>query len=81
MLCHCRVDHLYAFFVQWSPDIYGSEEEIDPRERGFVVLDDSDTEEGEEEDEWVLGEEDVMGDRPKLSRQMTKDWEVRMGVQ
>ncbi|KAI3364316.1 hypothetical protein L3Q82_011114, partial [Scortum barcoo] len=29
-----RVDHLYAFFVQWSPDVYGK----DAREQGFVVV-------------------------------------------
>ncbi|XP_070843316.1 nuclear receptor coactivator 7 isoform X1 [Chaetodon trifascialis] len=29
-----RVDHLYAFFVQWSPDVYGKE----AREHGFVVV-------------------------------------------
>lgn len=33
--CVCfRVDHLYAFFVQWSPDVYGKE----AREQGFVVV-------------------------------------------
>ncbi|KAF7658312.1 hypothetical protein LDENG_00014740 [Lucifuga dentata] len=30
-----RVDHLYSFFVQWSPDVYGKE----AREQGFVVVD------------------------------------------
>lgn len=29
-----RVDHLYTFFVQWSPDVYGK----DAREQGFVVV-------------------------------------------
>ncbi|XP_061900480.1 nuclear receptor coactivator 7 isoform X2 [Entelurus aequoreus] len=29
-----RVDHLYAFFVQWSPDVYGKE----AREQGFIVV-------------------------------------------
>lgn len=29
-----KVDHLYAFFVQWSPDVYGKE----AREQGFVVV-------------------------------------------
>ncbi|XP_036406261.1 nuclear receptor coactivator 7 isoform X1 [Megalops cyprinoides] len=29
-----RVDHLYNFFVQWSPDVYGK----DSREPGFVVV-------------------------------------------
>lgn len=33
--CVCsRVDHLYSFFVQWSPDVYGKE----AREQGFVVV-------------------------------------------
>lgn len=35
LLCVCsRVDNLYAFFVQWSPDVYGKE----AREQGFVVV-------------------------------------------
>lgn len=29
-----RVDHLYSFFIQWSPDTYGK----DAREQGFVVV-------------------------------------------
>uniref|UniRef100_H3AK51 Nuclear receptor coactivator 7 n=1 Tax=Latimeria chalumnae TaxID=7897 RepID=H3AK51_LATCH len=29
-----RVDHLYAFFVQWSPEIYGK----DAKDQGFVVV-------------------------------------------
>ncbi|XP_028809103.1 nuclear receptor coactivator 7 isoform X1 [Denticeps clupeoides] len=29
-----RVDHLYSFFIQWSPDVYGK----DAREQGFVVV-------------------------------------------
>nr|KAF6506794.1 nuclear receptor coactivator 7 [Rousettus aegyptiacus] len=28
------VDHLYTFFVQWSPDVYGK----DAKEQGFVVV-------------------------------------------
>ncbi|PKU31738.1 nuclear receptor coactivator 7 isoform x2 [Limosa lapponica baueri] len=28
------VDHLYTFFVQWSPEIYGK----DAKEQGFVVV-------------------------------------------
>lgn len=28
------MDDLYAFFVQWSPDVYGKE----AREQGFVVV-------------------------------------------
>ena len=29
-----RVDHLYTFFVQWSPDVYGK----DAKEQGCVVV-------------------------------------------
>ncbi|KAM6954079.1 nuclear receptor coactivator 7, partial [Aplochiton taeniatus] len=29
-----RVDHLYAFFIQWSPDVYGKE----AREQGFIMV-------------------------------------------
>lgn len=29
-----RVDHLYSFFIQWSPDTYGK----DAQEQGFVVV-------------------------------------------
>ncbi|TSL47599.1 Nuclear receptor coactivator 7 [Bagarius yarrelli] len=29
-----RVDHLYSFFIQWSPDAYGK----DAQEQGFVVI-------------------------------------------
>ncbi|XP_043539875.1 nuclear receptor coactivator 7-like isoform X6 [Chiloscyllium plagiosum] len=29
-----RVDHLYAFFVQWSPEVYGKE----AKDQGFVVV-------------------------------------------
>ncbi|CAI9558991.1 unnamed protein product [Staurois parvus] len=30
-----RVDHLYTFFLQWSPEVYGK----DAKEQGFVVVD------------------------------------------
>lgn len=65
-----RVDHLYAFFVQWSPNIYGGEDEIDPKDRGFVVINDSD-----EEDDMDVVEDHFKQER-RLLRQMTKDWEV-----
>ncbi|XP_078255697.1 nuclear receptor coactivator 7-like isoform X5 [Rhinoraja longicauda] len=29
-----RVDHLYAFFVQWSPEVYGK----DAKDQGFMVV-------------------------------------------
>ncbi|XP_030645613.1 oxidation resistance protein 1b [Chanos chanos] len=33
-----RSDHLYAFFVQWTPDVYGEEMSGVKREPGFVVV-------------------------------------------
>lgn len=67
------MDQLYAFFIQWSPNIYGAEEDIDPKERGFVVLD-SDNEDQENSMEVV--EDHFRPDRGRMVRQMTKDWEV-----
>jgi uncharacterized protein YwqG len=66
------VDQLYAFFIQWSPNIYGVEDDIDPKERGFVVVDES--EENEESMEVV--EDHFESNRGRFMRQMTKDWEV-----
>lgn len=41
------MDHLYAFFLQWSPDIYGEETEDsgEARRKGFVVIEDDEVEE------------------------------------
>ena len=71
-----RVDALYAFFVQWSPNIYGGDD-IDPLSRGFIMVDE---EEGEEQPKKTM---DIIDDYYKpemkrLTRQMTKDWEVRI---
>lgn len=61
-----KVDHLYAFFVQWTPQIYGGEDDI-AEKRGFVVL-------SEEEDE----EEDKleMMDEYFSNGMLQKDWEI-----
>ncbi|XP_077989724.1 oxidation resistance protein 1-like isoform X2 [Glandiceps talaboti] len=56
-----RADHLYAFFVQWSPNIYGKENP-DAKEMGFVVL--------EEEDAPLEIVEDFFNDP------VSKDWEI-----
>ncbi|XP_070533092.1 LOW QUALITY PROTEIN: oxidation resistance protein 1-like [Ptychodera flava] len=56
-----RADHLYAFFVQWSPNIYGKEDP-DAKEMGFVVL--------EEEDAPIEIVEDFFNDP------VSKDWEI-----
>ena len=67
--CHFSVDHLYAFFIQWSPNLYGGEDEIDPKERGFVVIEDEDEDEEEIHVDFVKG---------RLIRSMSKDWEVSL---
>ena len=71
------MDPLYAFFVQWQPTIYGGDDEIDPVERGFVVIN-----EDEESEEEGLGEggdvESTVSGTSRLKRQMTKDWEVSL---
>nr|XP_033788958.1 oxidation resistance protein 1 isoform X2 [Geotrypetes seraphini] len=35
---HERTDHLYAFFIQWSPEIYAEDTGDSAREPGFVVV-------------------------------------------
>ncbi|XP_032808674.1 oxidation resistance protein 1-like isoform X2 [Petromyzon marinus] len=36
-----RADHLFAFFVQWSPELYGVEGDEPGKEPGFVVVEKS----------------------------------------
>ncbi|XP_053321934.1 oxidation resistance protein 1 isoform X2 [Spea bombifrons] len=43
---HERTDHLYSFFIQWSPDIYAEEIGESSREPGFVVVKKNEEEEG-----------------------------------
>ena len=38
----CRVDALYSFFVQWSPNVTG-DGEVSVSDRGFVVLQSADS--------------------------------------
>lgn len=57
-----RSDHLYSFFVQWTPDMYGEGGET--REPGFVVVKkNAETEEGEEK---------------PVADITAKEWEVRL---
>ncbi|XP_060065002.1 nuclear receptor coactivator 7-like [Ylistrum balloti] len=60
-----KVDHLYAFFVQWTPQIYGGEDDI-AEKRGFVVL----NEEEDEEEEKL-----EMMDEYFSNGMLQKDWE------
>ena len=60
-----RVDQLYAFFVQWTPEIYGEEDDI--TQRGFIVLD----------EEISRDEENLeMMDEYFSMAALHKDWEV-----
>ena len=70
-----RVDPLYAFFIQWSPELYGEEDEMaDPSSRGFVVIEDDDVEEELEViDDYFEAKNYSRGRRISLS----KGWEVR----
>jgi hypothetical protein len=51
--------------VQWTPEIYGDEEEITPEKRGFVVIEDDESEDLEMLDEHF---------GPNST--FAKDWEV-----
>jgi len=42
MVLMCRVDALYSFFVQWSPNVTG-DGEVSVNDRGFVVLQSADS--------------------------------------
>ncbi|KAK3590702.1 hypothetical protein CHS0354_008040 [Potamilus streckersoni] len=66
-----KVDPLYAFFVQWTPDIYGDEEDIDPEKRGFVVID-----EMEDSLSSPMEELDVLDEHFGPNSTFHKDWEV-----
>ena len=61
-----KVDQLYAFFVQWKPEIYGDDDEMMAEKRGFVVL----SEEGDES-----GEIEIL-DEHFGSGNLQKDWEI-----
>ncbi|XP_071142987.1 oxidation resistance protein 1-like isoform X1 [Mytilus edulis] len=60
-----KVDPLYAFFVQWKPEIYGDDDDMMAEKRGFVVLSEDAEESGDIEilDEYFGG------------GSLQKDWE------
>ena len=55
--------------MQWTPEIYGDQEDIDPEKRGFVVI--PDTQDGEDDDSLEVLDE-YFGQNSVLY----KDWEV-----
>lgn len=63
MCVSCRSDHLYAFFVQWTPDVYGEGLGGLTREPRFVVVKKNQDAESGEHDKPV----------PDIT---FKDWEV-----
>ena len=65
-----RADHLYAFFVQWRPDIYG-DDDIFAEDRGFVVVENVNLEDQAESLHIV---DDYFG---QFGADFRKDWEVR----
>ncbi|XP_041104602.1 oxidation resistance protein 1-like isoform X3 [Polyodon spathula] len=56
-----RTDHLYVFFIQWSPDMYGEGAGVLGREPGFMVV--------------KRNEESETSEEP-ASEVTAKDWEV-----
>ncbi|KAJ8322197.1 hypothetical protein KUTeg_000668 [Tegillarca granosa] len=64
-----KVDHLYAFFVQWTPEIYGGDEDINLLKRGFVVLGDEEEDNSDEEKLEIMDE--YFG-----TAALQKDWEI-----
>ena len=70
------MDSLYAFFVQWSPNIYGGDD-IDPLSRGFVMVDEDEAEEQPKKTMDII-DDYYKPEMKRLTRQMTKDWEVRL---
>ncbi|XP_041104605.1 oxidation resistance protein 1-like isoform X6 [Polyodon spathula] len=56
-----RTDHLYVFFIQWSPDMYGEGAGVLGREPGFMVV--------------KRNEESETSEEP-ASEVTAKDWEI-----
>lgn len=57
-----RTDHLYVFFIQWSPEIYAEDTGESLREPGFIVV--------KKKEEPETSEESTTEDA-------AKEWEVR----
>ncbi|KAK7475901.1 hypothetical protein BaRGS_00032869, partial [Batillaria attramentaria] len=64
-----KVDNLYAFFIQWRPEVYG-DEDIDPEDQGFVVVKETDVQGAEAPLNIV---EDFFG---STAASFKKDWEL-----
>lgn len=62
LLNFSRTDHLYVFFIQWSPEIYAEDTGESLREPGFIVV--------KKKEEPETSEESTIEDA-------AKEWEVR----
>lgn len=64
--CSSRSDHLYVFFMQWSPDMYGEGVRGMGQEPGFMVVKKNEASESAE-------------DEPVTDLNV-KEWEVRRSL-
>lgn len=74
----CRVDDLYNFLLLWVPHLYGELEEMDPKSRGYELVE-SDTELWEDESgESGPGGKDERraSDELELTELTRESWEV-----
>ncbi|XP_070604313.1 oxidation resistance protein 1 isoform X4 [Erythrolamprus reginae] len=67
-----RTEHLYAFFVQWSPEIYAEDTGESNREPGFIVVKKIETQAGEDSvNETAVKEWEITTREDTLSKQET----------
>lgn len=62
LLDFSRTDHLYVFFIQWSPELYTEDTGDSLREPGFIVVKKKEEPENSEE---------------STTEDAAKEWEVR----
>ncbi|XP_025090916.1 oxidation resistance protein 1-like isoform X2 [Pomacea canaliculata] len=67
-----KADNLYAFFVQWRPEIYGDSDDFDPEEQGFVVVQEPDIPLESVDENLQVVEEHFGGTKTSFK----KDWEI-----
>lgn len=65
-----KADNLYAFFVQWRPELYGDDDDINPEDQGFVVIEDAEV---QQEDAKLDIVEEYFG---PTAASFKKDWEL-----
>jgi len=66
-----KVDHVYAFFLQWTPDLTDDHDPSAAVEQSFVVIDNL--------SDWTVSDDTMAApseDSKRLRRSMSKDWEI-----